>query len=137
MPKVSRRAIHVLIIDAYDEREMYAEAFRKHGLTVSTASTAAEGLTRFGQRQADVIVQGFVLPDMPGIELVTRLKVLAQMPIIVLSGFTDPSTLGAIYAAGADSVKLKPCLPDMLLGEVKRLFAARLRPRPRLRKLTP
>jgi len=61
---------HVLLIDAYNEREMYAEAIRSQGFVVTTAATATEGLIVLRQHRPDVIVQGMRLPDLDGRELI-------------------------------------------------------------------
>lgn len=119
------RDVRVLIIDAFDERDMYAEAFRSYGFTVTTASTATEGLKILDAQGIDVIVQGLVFPDLLGLELARQLKARADTrskPLIVLSGFTDQQTLDAVRAIGSDSVLIKPCSPPMLAAEIQRVL---------------
>jgi CheY-like chemotaxis protein len=119
------RDIRVLIIDAFDERDMYAEAFRSYGFTVTTASTATEGLKILDAQGIDVIVQGLVFPDLVGVELARRLKARGdtrRKPLIVLSGFTDQQTLDAVRATGSDSVLIKPCSPTTLAAEIQRVL---------------
>jgi two-component system cell cycle response regulator DivK len=126
MAAASRRLLRVLIVDAYDERDMYAEALVRHGFDVLTASTAIAALKLVTRTPPDVVVQGSMFPDLSGIGLTRRLKSLPQTrsaPLIVLSGFSDQATLGLIREGGCDSILVTPCLPEALLQEVQRLAA--------------
>jgi DNA-binding NtrC family response regulator len=112
-------AVCILIIDAFDERDMYAEAFRARGHTVVTASTAIEGLRLIQQHRPDVVVQGLALPDLSGIELGKRIKQHDRsLPVIAISGFTDETTLRSARVCRFDAILLKPCLPEELLREI-------------------
>ena len=120
-----RRSIRVLIINAYDEREMYAEAFRNRGLDVTTAATAAEGLASVTRRPPDVVVQGMAFGDGNGIDLARALTDRLSATggaLIVISGFTDAPTLASIRLTGCDAVLLKPCLPDELLRTIRAVY---------------
>jgi two-component system OmpR family response regulator len=113
----------ILVIDAYDEGDMYAEALRKWGFDVATASTAAQGLAAARTMAPDIIVQGVAFPDLSGAELARQLKqAVRSRPLIVLSGFRDERTLQSIQASGCDAVLEKPCLPSTLLGEIRGLL---------------
>jgi len=126
------RPVHLVIVDAYDECEMYAEAFRDEGLKVTTARTAAEGLSSIRAQTPDLIIQGVRLPDVAGTELARELKSSPRTkdtPLVILTGFSDEANLQKIREAGCDAIVVKPCLPADLLREVRRLLASRrLRP---------
>lgn len=120
------RAVRVLVIDAYDERDMYEEALSSYGFAVATAGTAAEGLKLLERQHVDVIVQGLVFPDLSGIELARQLKTRTETrrtPLIVLSGFIDQHNLDAVRATGCSSILIKPCDPGMLATEIRRVLA--------------
>jgi two-component system phosphate regulon response regulator PhoB len=120
------RAIRVLVIDAYDERDMYAEALGLYGFAVDTAATAAEGLKLLERQHVDVIVHGLVFPDLSGIELARQLRTRRETkrtPLIVLSGFIDQHNLDAVRATGCSSILVKPCDPGMLAAEIRRVLA--------------
>lgn len=115
--------MRLLIVNAFDERDMYAEAFRGHGFTVKTAPSAREALAAARRQKPDAIVVGALLPDLSGAELVKRLKAeLAPIPVVLLTGFSDPQHGAAFRASGADLIVLKPCLPDDLLARVRELL---------------
>jgi CheY-like chemotaxis protein len=125
---------HVLLIDAYDEREMYAQMMRFHGFLVTTASTAHDGYALLARARPDVIVQGMKLPDASGCDVARTLKTATRtcnIPLIGLTGYSDRGFLEAARAAGCDSVLLKPCLPDALIAEIRRLLARAAPPRRR------
>jgi DNA-binding response OmpR family regulator len=119
------KRVRVLIVDAFDEREMYAEALRSYGYSVATASTATQALRLIETSRYDLIVHGLMLPDIPGIELAERLSAhdhTRATPRIVISGFSDDESLKAARATGCRTVLLKPCEPRMLAAEIRRVL---------------
>jgi two-component system, cell cycle response regulator DivK len=126
-PVRAQAPIHVVIIDGYDECDMYAEALRSYGIVVTTAESARDGIRLLESAQPDVVVQGLVFADLAGIELTQRIRAIPHLrrtPIAAVSGFTDRRTLDAAHEAGIDCVLLKPCLPERLLREIETLLAA-------------
>jgi DNA-binding response OmpR family regulator len=123
-----RHSIHrprlIAIIDAYDERDMYAEAFRREGYLVTTARTAGEGLALVSEDSPDVVIHGVALPDMHGAELARRLRtaVIRTIRVVAITGFTDNSTVRSLRDAGCDAIVQKPCLPEDLIAQVRRVL---------------
>jgi two-component system, cell cycle response regulator DivK len=117
----------VLLVQAEDDsREMYTEFFRYEGFLPVPVSNARDGLTV--ARKADVIVTGLLLPgDIDGIEFIARLKRderTNRIPLIVLTACAWKSDRDRAEEAGCDVFLAKPCLPDLLLREVRLLLAA-------------
>jgi two-component system, cell cycle response regulator DivK len=125
----ARHPLRVLIINAFDEREMYAEALQAAGLSVTTAATATQGLEQFLATMPDVVVQGMAFSDRAGIALAGDLSRLRSpaTSLIVITGFTDAARLDELHAMRCDAVLLKPCLPEQLLRTVKRVHSSRVR----------
>lgn len=80
--------LRVLIVD--DEVQV-AKALRRllvrNGYAVDLAHSAAEGLARFAEREPDVVISDFYMPDSNGYQLV--LDVLRRAPrtvALILSG---------------------------------------------------
>jgi two-component system cell cycle response regulator DivK len=119
-------AVVVLLQGDTDSREMYAEYFRYWGLLPVPVVTARDGLTV--APTADVIVTGLLLPgDIDGIEFMARLKSderTNRIPIIVVTACAWKSDRERAEEAGCDVFLPKPCLPDDLLRDVRRLLAA-------------
>ena len=116
----------VLLQSDADSRAMYAEFLRYQGFVPVPMSTAADALSV--APRADVVVTGILLPgQMDGIELVTRLKTddrTKRIPVIVLTACAWQSDRDRATTAGCDVFLPKPCLPDALVREVRRLLAA-------------
>jgi len=115
----------VLLVDDYDDaREMYAEFLKMSGYGVVEAADGAEALRRADELAPDVILMDLSLPIVDGREATRRLKAspkTARIPVVIISGM-PPEYL---KNAGADACVTKPCTPEVLLAEVKRLLAGR------------
>ena len=105
---------------------MYVEALRNHGLTPLAVSNARDALAV--APKADVIVTGVLLPgSTDGIGLIAQLRRNEQTrhtPIIVLTVCWWQTERERCQDAGCDVFLPKPCPPDALLREVRRLLAA-------------
>lgn len=118
----------VLVVDDFaDNREMYAEFLSFSGFRVIEASNGREAVEQALARLPDVIVMDLSLPVMDGWEATRRLKGnerTRNIPVIALSGHS-PSSHSGPEDAGCDAYLTKPCLPDQLVSELRRLLAAR------------
>ena len=123
-----RPPVRVLVVDAFDEREMYAEALRNSGMRVFTAATTSAARSAVRRHRFDVVIQGSVFADGSAADLAAefrRSRRLKGVPLIVLSGFTDAPRVASMQQSGCDAILLKPCLPDDLLREILRLLKRR------------
>lgn len=121
----SRRPVVLLVLQARDDAsDMYAAYLRYHGLVPIAVSTAREARER--ARHADVLVTDIILDGQAdGIELVSRLRNSDSTrctPMIVLTACSSPEDRERAARAGCDAFLPKPCLPDQLLREVRRLL---------------
>jgi two-component system cell cycle response regulator DivK len=119
--------VHVLLVDDYaDALEVWELFLGAAGFTVSTASNGAAGLEQAQRTRPDVIVLDLQMPGLTGGEVAQALRADAgtrHIPLIAVTGHarTDPA---AARAAGFDSVVVKPCDPDDLIAEIRRLAGA-------------
>ena len=110
---------------------MYAEYLRSYGFSVTEVDSTDAGLS--AAHAADLVVTGVrVSGSFDGIELVRRLRHddrTKATPLIVLTACTFEPDQARAYAAGCDVFLPKPCLPEVLLAEARRLIdeAARRR----------
>jgi two-component system cell cycle response regulator DivK len=117
----------VLIVDdARDNREGYAEYLRFCGFRVAEAATGNEALEKAQRCAPDVIVLDMRLPDIDGTEVSRRLRAagLERMAIVAVSACVSSADVGAAIESGCDSFLAKPCLPDALVSEINRLLSA-------------
>ena len=76
----------------------------------------------------DIILMDLALPKMDGWEATRRLKMsdkTRHIPIVALTGHALAGHAEGARQAGCDSFVTKPCLPDALVAEIKRMLSAR------------
>lgn len=116
----------LIVDDARDNREGYAEYLRFCGFQVAEAGTGREGLEKAQRYRPDVVILDMRLPDIDGTEVSRRLRGrgFARTIIVAVSACVSRSDVGAAIQSGCDSFLPKPCLPDALVQEINRLLAA-------------
>jgi len=122
-----RPSKRILMVDDFqDNREMYAAYLRHAGFLVEEAVTGTEALDKAFATGPDLIVMDLSLPGVDGWEATRRLKAdprTQHIPIVVVSGHALEGSVKSAQAAGCDAFLRKPCLPNALLAEVKKLLA--------------
>jgi pilus assembly protein CpaE len=112
--------VSVLVIDADSvSRNYLAAMLRKSGYTVITASMGREGLISAWRDQPGIIILDPALPDLPGLDLVTRLhqdRRTANVILVALSDRENPQEMAALLAAGCSEymVKSSQTVPKLL-----------------------
>jgi two-component system, OmpR family, KDP operon response regulator KdpE len=86
---------------------------------VLTASRAEEGLNLAAAQLPDLIILDLTLPDMDGIEVVSRLREWSKAPIIVLSVRDTERDKVAALDRGADDYLTKPFGFEELLARIR------------------
>jgi CheY-like chemotaxis protein len=119
----------VLIVEDYqDAREMYVEYLKFSGFRVAEARNGLEALERAFELRPDVILMDLALPRMDGWEATRRLKSDARtsgIPVVALTGHALAGHVEGARRAGCDSFVTKPCLPDALVAEIRRILSER------------
>jgi two-component system, cell cycle response regulator DivK len=128
----------LLVEGSQDDRTMYAEYLRDQQFRAVEIDNTADALAL--ARTVDVVVTGIRVPGpFDGVELVRRLRVDAEtkhQPVIVLTTCTFEPDQQRAYAAGCDVFLPKPCLPDMLLAEIRHALAKSVQRRQSVRRVT-
>ena len=118
----------ILVVDDYqDAREMYAEYLQYSGFRVAEAKNGNEAVTQARALKPDLILMDLSLPGMDGWEATRVLKADEQtkhIPIVALTGHALAGASEGARKAGCDSFVTKPCLPDDLVVEVRRMLDA-------------
>jgi CheY-like chemotaxis protein len=116
----------VLVVDDYpDAREMYGEYLEYCGFEVVQASNGMEALQRALDTKPDIILMDLSLPVMDGWEATRRLKAdkrTANIPVVALTGHALAGISEGAKRAGCDSFVTKPCLPEDLVKEIRRVL---------------
>ena len=119
----------VLVVDDYqDAREMYAEYLSFSGFRVVEAATGTEAVEKALALQPDVILMDLSLPGMDGWAATRQLKSddrTKRIPVLALTGHALAGASEGARLAGCDAFVTKPCLPDELVFEVRRMLRRR------------
>jgi two-component system cell cycle response regulator DivK len=117
----------VLVVEDYqDAREMYAAYLQFSGYRVAEATNGLEAIEQASTLMPDIILMDLALPKMDGWEATRRLKLdqaTRHIPIVALTGHALAGHAEGARQAGCDSFVTKPCLPDALVAEIKRMLA--------------
>jgi len=118
----------ILVVDDYqDAREMYAEYLQFSGFRVAEARNGNEAVEQAFALLPDLILMDLSLPGKDGWEATKELKADTRthhIPIVALTGHALAGASDGAKKAGCDSFVTKPCLPDDLVVEVRRMLNA-------------
>ena len=119
----------VLVVDDFqDNREMFAEFLSLSGFRVAEASTGREAIDRGFELLPDVILMDLSLPELDGWEATRQLKNdprTRHIPIVALTGHALADHSREAREAGCDAFLTKPCLPEVLVVEIRRMLDRR------------
>lgn len=125
MSKKNER-LRVLLVDDYpDAREMYSEYLQFSGFDVVEATNGMEALKSAVESSPDIILMDLSLPVMDGWEATRRLKAderTASIPVVALTGHALAGISEGAKRAGCDAFVTKPCLPEDLVKEIRRIL---------------
>ena len=122
---MKRRFTVLLADDDKVQTLMLASLLRTKGYRVDAAYDATQTFASAIRTQPDVIVLDIQMPGGTGMIVLERLKAsnnTSQIPVIVLSGSTDPQADPAVRTLGADAFLSKPVDVDELLGTLARVL---------------
>ena len=116
----------VLVVDDYqDAREMYSEYLEFSGFRVAEARNGIEALEKAFELLPDLILMDLSLPGMDGWEATRRLKAderTKRIPVVALTGHALAGHSEGAKQAGCDAFVTKPCLPDALVVEIRKML---------------
>lgn len=113
-------AMRVLIIeDDAPIRRFLEAALANAGYEVVEAETGRMGLSHILARVPDLIVLDLGLPDMDGMEIISRVREWSQVPIIILSARGREADKVEALNAGADDYLTKPFGVPELLARIR------------------
>ena len=104
---------------------MYTEYLEFSGFDVVEAGNGMEALQRAVDAAPDIILMDLSLPVMDGWEATRRLKAderTASIPVVALTGHALAGISEGARKAGCDAFVTKPCLPEDLVKEIRRVL---------------
>lgn len=112
---------------------MLSSVLRARGYRVDAAFDATQTFTTAIRAKPDVIVLDIQMPGGTGFLVLERLKAstkTSHIPVIVLSGSTNPQADAQVRQLGADVFLSKPVDVDELLGALARVLGQSPSPTP-------
>jgi CheY-like chemotaxis protein len=117
-----------LIVDhAQREREDYADYLAQRGINTVEAGDGTHGIAKAGTLLPDVIAVDLGRPHRDVVDMCFRLKrqdATKHIPIIAVMEAFTPTEIELAMRAGCASVLVKPCLPEVLFDEIRRVLAS-------------
>lgn len=124
---------HILVVDDDPQvRQLIADYLGTQDYRVSAAADGGEMARLLAESAVDLIVLDLKLPGEDGLSLARKLRAGSEIPIIMLTGQSDPIDRIVGLELGADDYLTKPFNPRELLARVKSLLRRTLDRRPQL-----
>lgn len=128
--KPTQREPEGLKVLLVEDEPLVARAFtsplRKRGHQVVPAPTARDGIEylRKDLKAFDLVISDINMPQMDGIEFITRVRQLGFAgKIMVVTGYVSDEDRDRLDTAGVNLILIKPLTRDELLGAVASVFA--------------
>jgi two-component system cell cycle response regulator DivK len=117
----------VLIVeDDFGTRAMYKEYLTHAGFRTADAHNGHQALAKARELRPDAILTDLAVPGMDGFEFCRALKESSprlEIPILAVTGHSEYlDQPDRFRQAGIDQVLVKPCAPDLILRELRRLL---------------
>jgi two-component system, cell cycle response regulator DivK len=127
-PAERQRPLVLIVEDQSELRQLYAQQFSMSGFDVIEAGNGADAIEHTTLHTPDVVLMDLSLPIVDGWEATRRLKSdsrTSHIPVVALTAHDGSGELQRATRAGCDWFVPKPCPPDALITEVRRVLAGR------------
>lgn len=119
------RPLVLIAEDQSELRQLYVQHLYLSGFDVIEAENGVEAIARTTAQRPDVVLMDLSLPVMDGWEATRRLKGdvrTAHIPVVALTAHDGSGELQRATRAGCDWFVPKPCPPDALIAEIRRVL---------------
>ena len=129
MSQSSGRTNSVLVVDDHeDTRQMSLIVLRSQGFEPIAAPGGDEAFERAVEEQPAVIVTDLAMPEGDGWDLIAKLSSdprTRSIPVVMLTACATEAVRERAKQQGLAAFFFKPCAPDVLAAELRRLCDAR------------
>lgn len=112
----------IFVIDEDSAAGSIAAALEFSGYRATSFSQGADALANITEDEPDLVILDILMSGMNGLELTSRIREVAQIPILILSVLTDPSIVVACLDRGADDYMTRPFHIEELVARVRALL---------------
>lgn len=114
------KGARILVIDDESQiQKLLQVALTSHGYEVRKSATGQQGLSEVAVFHPDIIILDLGLPDIDGLEVMTRLREWTNTPVIILSAKEQEKDKILALDAGADDYLTKPFGMGELLARIR------------------
>lgn len=109
----------LLVEDDPAVQNLVSTALVLHGYSVEKACNGQAAIMEAASHGPDLIMLDLGLPDIDGVEVITKIRSWSAVPITVISARTEDSDKITALDAGADDYLTKPFSVEELLARVR------------------
>jgi two-component system response regulator RegX3 len=109
----------LLVEDDETLREALSFLLGREGYHVTQAADGPSALAAFELREMDLVLLDLMIPDIPGTEVCRRIRLLSDVPIIMLTAKNDEADVVMGLELGADDYVTKPYSTPELLARIR------------------
>jgi two-component system response regulator RegX3 len=109
----------LLVEDMDTLREALGFLLRREGYEIRTAADGAAALAEFEASEPDLILLDLMIPQIPGIEVCRRIRLVSDVPIIMLTAKNSEGDVVVGLESGADDYVTKPYSTPELLARIR------------------
>ncbi|MDE0337912.1 MAG: response regulator [Caldilineaceae bacterium] len=130
LPRVPDNQTRILVVDDDPRTLRYVrDALTKAGYAPLVTGDSEEALSLFETDRPDLVLLDLKLPGDDGIELMKRFLVIAEVPVIFLSGYDRDETIARAFDLGASDYVVKPFSTTELLARIRAALRRQERPK--------
>jgi CheY-like chemotaxis protein len=126
-PRAERSPLVLVVDDHEDTRQMSLIVLRSQGFSAMAAVGGETGFVCACEQRPDVIVTDLAMPDGDGWEFVQRLASdprTASIPVVMVTACATETVRERARQENVAAFFFKPCSPDVLAAELRRLTSA-------------
>ncbi len=110
--------------DHKDARDSSLNIFEEFFDNIIVAVDGEEGITKFEQNKIDIIITDINMPKLNGLEMISKIrKINKNIPVLVLSAYSDSGYFMESIRLGVDGYLLKPIELDQFIQSLDNVIA--------------
>lgn len=110
----------IMVIDDEEAiRTLLQRILESKGYKVVTACDAESALAQMKETAPSLLLMDIMMPDMDGLQLLDRIRIDSNVPVIMLTGLGELGTLNHAFDIGADDYITKPFNTPELLARIR------------------
>ncbi len=121
------RGLKVLYVEDEPQiRQMLKEVLEEDFSVFDTAQNGVEGWKKFQENSYDCVITDIEMEQMDGLSLAQNIRQRSDIPIILLTAYSEKERLFKAIDVGVNKYLVKPFTPEKLLETVCEIFARKL-----------